>query len=228
MPRNNNHLFFQNIAINVLILIFIALTTTHYSSAQTPSHLAQTLPSTTGRYTFEDLKVLGKTQSYQEFLQRAHDIRPSNRDDKWNKLVEDMALKFLDHLIQLRDIPNDKASLFMRVSSWPIFRTNEFYITKRDILFIQKIENCFAKKRHNCKTLTSDLFNNHTHPLEFQFQLAEILHQHGHNSAQIWPFIKLLVKDKLSEFYCKKEPLKSLVINQAYLEVSKQPKNFDN
>lgn len=43
------------------------------------------------RYSMEDLTALHKTQSWNELLAHANDIRPSKRDDAWQVLVADAA-----------------------------------------------------------------------------------------------------------------------------------------
>lgn len=55
------------------------------------------------RYTLEDLNALKATQSWQELLAHANDIRPSKRNKDWQKLVEQAAIGLFSQSLQAGD-----------------------------------------------------------------------------------------------------------------------------
>lgn len=172
-------------------------------------------------YGVEDLSILANQNSFIEFFDHAHDIIPSQRDPKWNEMVESMGLLYLDSLRKKPALEDADLKVVKSISKWPIFIKNEFFIKKRDFYFIKLIKHCFQAKQKHCSQLTENIYNQYKHDIEFSFDLATTLSSFGIEQEELWKYTIQLVQHELSEFYCHKEPLKSIVLNKLFTLDSK-------
>lgn len=167
-------------------------------------------------YGLEDLNILASQNSYGEFFEHAHDIIPSKRDSKWKELVESMGLGFLDSLQKKAALEDIDFKLIKTISKWPLFVSNEFFIKKRDFYFIKLIKHCYQAKKKNCDHLTDNIYTQYKHDIEFSFDLTTSLNLFNIENEELWKYSIQLVQHELSEFYCHKEPLKSIVLNKLF------------
>ena len=167
-------------------------------------------------YALKDLTILSNQKSFMEFFEHAHDLIPSQRGPKWKEMVESMGLLYLDSLREKPVLEDVDLKTVKSISKWPIFVKNEFFIKKRDFYFIKLIKHCFQAKQKHCSQLTENIYNQYKHDIEFSYDLATTLSAFNISQEDLWKYTIQLVQHELSEFYCHKEPLKTIVLNKLF------------
>lgn len=169
-------------------------------------------------YNLDDLEILHNQENYSEYLSHALDVKPSQRTKKWEVMTEKMGQIFLDEIISNKNITQQQFKLVKTISKWPVFKSNEFFIIKRDKALIKEIDYCYINKQKNCLEIAKTYFKDYKHYEIYPFQMATILQKHKVENKQIWFFIEDFVKAELSEFYCDKESIISPIATKLYNE----------
>ena len=73
-------------------------------------------------YDLKDLEVLTIQKNYLEFLNHAHDIRPSKRGKKWKDMVQKMALGYINQLLNFKSFEQKNFDFVERLNSWSSFK----------------------------------------------------------------------------------------------------------
>lgn len=165
-------------------------------------------------YKWADLQVLSSEDNFQEYLDHALDVEPSKRNAAWTTVTERMGLNYLKSLLQKNKLPEGTDQRIEKISQWPIFRSNEFFIQARDKYFIKKLKLCIEINVAICEQQALKILSNFEHevifPVEFLKATKSIILSHSKRLSIARP----LLEDKFSEFYCSKAPLKELVLTQ--------------
>lgn len=175
------------------------------------------------RYQITDLEILKNERSYFEFFDHALDIRPSLRDIKWKSMVESLGIDFLDELTKKTIIDKTSMNLVYKLSNWPVFIGNEFFIKKRDSLFLRQLQVCYSgkkRKKTTCHKLSEHIYNDYKHDLVFSYDIVNLLVKYNVSHKKLWSFSKNLVSNKMSEFYCDKKDFKKIILNEIYRDIS--------
>ncbi|MDP7319315.1 MAG: hypothetical protein QF441_01845 [Bacteriovoracaceae bacterium] len=168
-------------------------------------------------YSQRDLNVLVSQKSFYEFFEHAHDIIPSQRSQEWKSQVEQMAQEYLDFLKTKSELKSKQIKLVYEISSWPHLRNNEFFIKKRDFIFLSTLKQCFsAKNKKACLKKVDQIYHDFKHNRVFSFELAILLQKNHIDEKIIWNYIKDLTSHPISEFYCSQDGFKNLVLNKIH------------
>jgi hypothetical protein len=172
-------------------------------------------------YDLSDLKVLKNESSYQEFFQHAKDIKPAKRDKTWNTLVRSMAMEMLQDKMSDIKISEKDFKTVLSISSWPALKTNEFYLRKRDQFAYKYFQECFKTKNINsCYSEINKYYNQFSLSPELGVKFAKILNKHFDSTQNItydlWPLLKPMAQNSISEFYCNKSPMRNIIVNKLY------------
>ena len=178
-------------------------------------------------YIMEDLRSLSSSKSHRELLEHALDILPKNRKKEWKTLVENSALAFLDEVLKESKIDSADLKLINRINKWPILKNNEFFINKRDFLYVEELKNCYKYKNNNCEQLNGVDILSTKHDIEFYYKIINILYRYAPLSKKINQYLIKITNSPLSEFYCKKRPITELSLNMVYAD-TKIIKKFNN
>lgn len=170
-------------------------------------------------YSLKDLEILEKEKNFHEFFKHAHDIRPSLRKKHWKNMVGHMAEAFL---ATQKDRPHIEDSFFSqmeKIFKWPTLKNNEFFRKDRALIGEKYFKRCFIEKRKNClKKLYHFWFEYPKDPL-LGIKLHKLIHLLSKKDHQEnhWTFFRPAVKNRFSEFYCKKTEVKKGILE--YLTV---------
>ena len=89
------------------------------------------------QYSLVDLRFLADERSYEEFFRHAQDVRPAQRGEAWQKMVQSMGQAYLQKHLSLEIYPKRAYEVVGQISSWPIlYRDDEF----------QKLRGQFGQK----------------------------------------------------------------------------------
>ena len=177
-------------------------------------------------YTMKDLSVLAEEKNHSEFFSHALDIPPSKRDQAWKNMVETLGIDHLNILLAKTQLAEKDYRLVHQLSNWPIFKEDEFFIKKRDYIFLRELKTCFSiannnKDRRKCVFLSKKVFNDYNHDQIFSYDIVLALKPHNIGHVLLWEFASKLVGEPISEFYCGKPVLKDIIIDQLYINFSK-------
>ena len=173
-------------------------------------------------YKLKDLEALESEQEFKEFFAHAKDVLPSKRTKIWKNMVRSMAMQMLAPMKKLaKSLSAEDYTFILEISNWPVLKENEFYIKQRDEVLVNHFANCFKNNEYiDCYNTALEFTNKYPTSPEFSFNLISHIQkttptakQHYFASEQLglWPLVQKLVKNELSEFYCKREPLKQTI-----------------
>lgn len=165
-------------------------------------------------YSMEDLRVLRGQESYEEFFEHAHDIKPSLRNDEWQKMTEQMGLNWLENLLKKPKLTQEDYTLVKKISSWPIFKNDEFFREKRDAYFIRQLSQCETSKTQDCLEKAKRLYLDYEHAIKFKADFVKTLYPKIINLKLAWEFTKPVAESKYGEFYCHHSPLDDIIISR--------------
>lgn len=165
-------------------------------------------------YSIEDLRVLKSQNSYVEFFQHAHDIKPSERGEEWKKMTEQMGLAWLETLLSKPSLTNEDYEMVKAISQWPIFKTDEFFQEKRDAYFIKQLSVCGKGPDDNCFEQAKRIYLDYSHKLKFKAEFVKALYPEIINQAYIWDYVKPIAESKFGEFYCDDSPVSQIIISR--------------
>jgi hypothetical protein len=112
-------------------LILCTLITTHSSAAQS--------------YTQADLEALEKEQSYSEFFAHAMDVRPTERTEYWQTMVQNMGEGLLKSLLKKNRLEQEDFKQMERLHGWKVLANNEFFRIKRQEVATRWFTQCFQE-----------------------------------------------------------------------------------
>lgn len=171
-----------------MILLLILMCTQAYASS----------------YTMRDLEALEAQKSYQEFLQHAMDIRPSERGTQWVSMVADMAIGLIDFKITRLDYSAQSFREIEKLALWPTLQNDEFFQTKRAKYLRRYLPQCFKKsKRQDCTKDIVLYWNNSPKDVDLGVELAQLIKQHS-LELDPWSFISKAPLSQLSHIFCEK------------------------
>jgi hypothetical protein len=176
----------------------------------------------------QDLNVLHENKNFHEFFDHALDVLPSNRKAQWKEMVENSGVDYLSTIISKTKLENKDINLISKISLWPSLSKNEFYNKKRDHIFLKQVKLCFQSQEKDCFTLTKAIYNDFKHENSFVFELLKILKSQNITHQQIWPYARIISSNKFGEFYCNKEPLKTILTQELLTQTSKKLINTDD
>lgn len=120
-----------------LLFLFISGRTLSLARAQAPA-----TPSSS--YSMTDLESLESERSYDEFFAHVHDIRPSERNDYWKKMVENMGEGLLKAYLARTRLERGDFQQMERLMSIPTLHQNEFYRQRRQEVGLKWLQQCLA------------------------------------------------------------------------------------
>ena len=173
-------------------------------------------------YNWEDLQVLNSEKNYVEYLDHALDIEPSKRDAAWKTVTEKIGLDYLKELVSSKKEATDTWDRIERISTWPIFKNNEFFIKARDEFIIHSIKQCKNNTNTNCSKKALKLLNDFQHEITFPAKFLTVANELIIDQTQRFAIASPLIGNKLSEFYCSDSPIKVIVLNQIIVADSKE------
>lgn len=170
--------------------------------------------NTWGKYSIKDLEQLRETKNYTEFLNHAHDIRPSSRDKYWKEMLQTMAIGQLDFLLEKRIFNQKSFKLIEKAALWPALIEDEFFQIKRNRFAEFYLESCFEKmsNKDSCKEDLLNFWNSSNQNPDLAMSLVNLLKSFT-NQKEYWGFYQKVTKSKSQEFYCPKHAVRKSILN---------------
>ena len=163
-------------------------------------------------YSIADLRALEEQNGHAELLDHAFDVLPAKRDVIWNNLVENAGLAYIKKLSANNKSFKEDFLRLKRISKWPLFNRNEFYISYQDKFFLAKIKNCMESQEMTCLAMAKSFLADFKHENSFNFELAMALPPGSIYKSLKWDIIQDKLKNEISLFYCHKASIKEIII----------------
>ncbi len=181
-------------------------------------------------YSMADLEALVASQGHQEFFQHALDIRPSERDPRWNQMVEEMGESLLR---LLADKPRLERADFHQAETlmgWAALARHEFFRQRRQDLGLRWIQQCLAGDASPTSPCWQDVLGfwaKDRQDPDVAPRLLALLEPHfraGTPPVPLTPYYVLrpLLLSPLAELQCKKDVVRNVLWAEARAQWARQ------
>lgn len=175
------------------------------------------------RYNLKDIEALVSTENYQEFFDHIYDLRPSERDESWEKIVLAMAEKYISAL-KVRKVEKSDYKLLKSIFSITHLKNDEFFREKRDQILIKYVsENFDSLKASDIITKSKELSRKYAENISFHVNLISTIYPYiSANDTHLKYLDDLnqitseITSNPFSEFYCDKSPLNLVLKTEIY------------
>ncbi|MFL5783246.1 MAG: hypothetical protein ACJ76H_01470 [Bacteriovoracaceae bacterium] len=159
--------------------------------------------SVASTYNQADLTALATEGSYQEFLDHALDIRPSERGEEWRKMVTKMALAFAKATLNENPIPRKNFRKTEELYHWPSLRHDDVFRARRTEIGVRYLRQCTQTDPPCWSDLTAFWKEDSSDP-DMAVSLAEMVKDRKDSPYSLWTLLERPLRTPFSEFYCKK------------------------
>lgn len=168
-------------------------------------------------YNIKDLEILESEGSYEEFILHAKDIRPSERDKHWTKLLRSSAVGLLDKYLKQKKIDQSSFKKIENLANWRQLKTDEFFQVKRNSFQLNYFRNCFVKKQDQCLGQLKGFWNSSNQDIDLGFKLISLV-KGFYPKFNTWYMTKKVANSNLSNFYCHKEVIRDEILYQIHVQ----------
>jgi hypothetical protein len=216
-----------------LLLFLILLSLSSYSANNASSN-------NIALYNLDDLKALSINSEYVEFFQHIYDIRPSQRNDEWKKLVSKNINDYLKQLIKSKEYKVSFLKTLIRLNKFDLINNDEILTLYSNDFSKGLLKQC-QKKSHqellNCflaiytfwsttnkdKDLGVELAKAHSQLFKKISEFSNIIKEKI-NSISVWSLIRPAVESQLGDIYCSDDYIQEQLMQKLY-QVHLQDKN---
>ena len=174
-------------------------------------------------YNAKDLDILAKESNFEEYLKHAHDIRPSERDKKWNETTISMALGLINFQLD-RELISVKGHKYIeKIATWPVLRGDEIFNLKRNEYALKYFNQC---QQSSCLPQIERFWEKTKKSSELALKLLT-------RAKELVPnyegpeFLKAIVSSKFADLYCKKASVRKLLTKKVFEETKVKEKFSD-
>lgn len=154
-------------------------------------------------YDLADLRALSEEGSYQEFLNHALDVRPSERGEEWRTMVSKMAISFANKTLEQNPVPQKDFRKIEELYRWPSLRQDDVYRARRTEIGVRYLRTCTKSETPCWKDLEAFWKEDSSDP-DMAVSLAEMVKNRTDAPYSLWTLLEKPLKTEFSEFYCKK------------------------
>lgn len=172
-------------------------------------------------YTIKDLEVLEQNKNAKEFLDHAHDIRPSERNDHWKRMTQHMAVVFVSKMINGRLFNSENFQYIEKINLWPTLTNDEFFQIKRESFLSGYFKQCLGKgKKEVCKLELLTAWASSRKDPDKAVEFLGLFNNLDRKEEAL--FLSRVLNSTVSAFLCRKPVIKEIsvqrLINRAALE----------
>ncbi len=167
-------------------------------------YIKMAIPHPSSGYNIKDLEILKEQKAYKEFFAHILDIRPSNRDKHYNKLVQYMALSYLENKLIKADYKLKTFEFISYINTLSPLKKDEFFSIKRDKYLKKWLQHCLKNDRRNkiCTNKIKDIYSINSSP-DMGLYLAKLIKKYQLNINYL-VYLKPLLVSPPDNSMCKK------------------------
>lgn len=158
-------------------------------------------------YSKKDLAILVTQKEYQEFFAHAKDIRPTLRDQQWEKNVTLMGQEFLKSVIFREELSSKMNLQVDKLLKWPKLSQNSSFHQLYDKFKI----TYYSQKSSLTPEEIEQFWSLSTQTPKSAFELVKILSTRGHFEYQISKLLLKISNGSVSTFYCRDRNIQKLL-----------------
>ncbi len=164
------------------------------------------------KYTMEDLRVLDKGGNYIELLEHMNDIRPSQRNDEWEAIIQRAIIKTLEQQLTAEDPYTAINFAEQMLDTLPALKDLEPFMAQRRKAAIKGSTLCYRNSYDGteCTEKLRGIVNKVSTDHELAFQAAKLVRLNSHSSVAV-PFFIQALKDNPDRKICADDDLKYAV-----------------
>ena len=154
-------------------------------------------------YSLDDLDILAKENSFEEFFQHAMDVRPTERGERWQGMVSKMADSLTSSILKQSEVTAKDYLKTEDLFNLPSLKTDDVFRLRRQEIALRYFKVCLKAQTPCWETVKKFWEKDPTDP-ELGLKLSEFVENSPASPLASWPFLEVALKSSLSEFYCKK------------------------
>lgn len=182
-------------------------------------------------YTMADLEVLFDSNSYEDFFRHYKDIRPSERNEEWQKLVLLMAQNWAKDLKATGPYTLRTLEKIDQVRKIKFLKSDEVFSIYLNQFAIMTFRQCFNSIQSNkCPSAAYNYWVNSNGEQELGLKLGQMILDHQNKLSpkdllafnnelkkiDIWSFFKSSYESSFADRYCADPVMKSVLIQKFY------------
>lgn len=158
-------------------------------------------------YSLNDLEILKKDGNFEEFLQHANDIRPSERNSHWREMSNEMANQYISSKLKRKLFDRKTFIEIESLSRRSPIKNNNFFLNRRTLYGTSYLEHCFENsrsKKSDCINDFETLWNNTSEGPEkadFGIKLGHLAEKYR-IPTNFWNLYSNGLKSNMANFYC--------------------------
>jgi hypothetical protein len=179
-------------------------------------------------YNLSDLEILEKEQNTSEFLEHARDIKPSQRSEHYQAMLENMGLLHLNNLLLKKSFEKSDFIFIKKISEWPTLKKDAFYQSKRNFYMQSYFDKCFSNSQDEhslqCEEQLNSFWHDSNRDPDLGIHFALLLSSRNGHLNNYWTYISAATLSKVSDYLCKKD----VVLQFSKVRITHLSKEFLN
>ena len=178
------------------------------------------------KYTMEDLRALGESQSWGELLEHVEDVRPSERKKEWKDLLDRAAIGQIDALREQKRTQEAHATAEQLMTRFGILKQSKPFMKKRGEAGLEVFAECFgnAYAGAQCIEQLEAFVGVDSKDADLAFRAGKLVVERGRMYPPATPFFARAFEDKSVRAAGCKDPS----VEAAVLRSFGQPSHYDN
>lgn len=155
--------------------------------------LAETKP-----YTMKDLQALAANETWIEVLQHMEDVRPGDRNQAWNKLLESAAIGHLSSLAQQQERYQGFRTAGAMLQRYPALTKSKPYMNKRGEVGLLALGECFNNRYggNQCVDELEKFVKGDPKNSDLWFKAGKLVVEKGRMARAASPFFATAMENK--------------------------------
>jgi hypothetical protein len=177
------------------------------------------------KYTLEDLRALGESQSWGELIEHVEDVRPSERKKEWKDLLDRAAIGQIDSLREQKRAQEAHATAEQLMTRFGILKQSKPFMKKRGEAGLEVFAECMSNAYGGaqCIEQLEAFVGVDNKDAELAFQAGKLVVERGRMYPPASPFFARAFEDKSVRSSGCKDPS----VQAAVLRSFGQPAHYD-
>lgn len=178
------------------------------------------------KYTLEDLRALGESQSWGELLEHVEDVRPSERKKEWKDLLDRAAIGQIDSLLEQKRLMEAHGTAEQLMTRFGLLKQSKPFMRKRGEAGLAAIAECLGNAYASAQCLEQlDAFTKvDPKNAELAFAAGKLVVERGRMYPPAAPHFARAFEDKATRAQGCKDPS----VEASVLRALGQPPEYDN
>lgn len=165
-------------------------------------------------YSIKDLQILAKENEYKEFFAHFKDVKPSERDAYWRKLVDEVSISFLQNIDSKPKITKTDIDNIDQLFSHPVISKNEKFKNLRLKIGLKYFDKLFSENNTNNADELLQFWLKETSFADYAYQFGLLSTKINASIDTQWHFYSKAFNGAQSHRYCNTEHAAQIIIQK--------------